>query len=149
MAKEKLFQVGVKALIENKEGRFLLFRADTTYEHVGNVKQYWDLAGGRIKEGQTVDTALRREIEEETGIKEIESFEFFTAVVSNHEIPIAEGRKTGLILMIYRVKIAEKAEIILSPEHDLFEWADKKTAAKRLADKYPPEFTKNSFRRLK
>lgn len=141
MASEKLFQVGVKALIENEEGRILVFRADTTYEHLGDVEPYWDLAGGRIKEGQTVEQALRREIEEETAVKEIESFDLFTSVVSNHEIPLKGGGKTGLVLMIYKVKIPKGAEIRLSPEHDLFEWVDKTTAAKRLADKYPPEFT--------
>lgn len=138
---EKLFQVGVKALIVNDEGKILVFRADTTYEHVGDVEPYWDLAGGRIKEGQTVEQALKREIKEETDINEIESFEFFTAVISNHEIPLAGGGKTGLVLMVYKVKLPKNSQIKLSSEHDLFEWADKTTAAKRLSDKYPAEFT--------
>ena len=43
--------------------------------------------------------------------------------------------------MIYKVKIPKDAKIKLSPEHDKYEWVDKKEAAKRLADKYPPEFT--------
>lgn len=141
MTKEKLFQVGVKALIVNEEGGILIFRADTTYDHVGDVEPYWDLAGGRIKEGQTSEQALKREIKEETGLTEIESFEFFTAVISNHEIPLSSGGKTGLVLMIYKVKLTKNSKIMLSPEHDLFEWVDKSTAAKRLRNKYPAEFT--------
>ena len=74
MSKEKLFQVGVKALIEDESGKVLVFRADTTYEHPEGVEAYWDIAGGRIKEGQNVEQALKREVEEETGIKKIESF---------------------------------------------------------------------------
>ena len=141
MSKEKLFQVGVKALIENESGKILVFRADTAYGHVGDVEPYWDIAGGRIKEGQTVKQALSREIEEETGITKIESTEFFTAVISKHEIPLSDGAKTGLVLMIYKAKVPKDAEIKLSPEHDKYEWVNKKEAAKRLADKYPPEFT--------
>ena len=49
MAKEKLFQVGIKALIENEEGKILLFHADINYDHKGATEAYWDLAGGRIK----------------------------------------------------------------------------------------------------
>lgn len=141
MSKEKLFQVGVKALIEDKSGKILVFRADTTYDHPDGVEQYWDIAGGRIKEGQNVEQALKREIEEETGITEIKSFELFTSVISNHEITLGEGIKTGLVLMIYKVTIPEDSEIKLSPEHDKYEWVDKKEAAKLLADKYPLEFT--------
>ena len=141
MAKEKLFQVGVKALIENESGKILVFRADVTYNHIGDVEPYWDIAGGRIKEGQTLEEALKREIKEEADITEIKSFEFFTAVISNHEIPLENGRKAGLILMIYKIKMPKDAEIKLSPEHDAYAWVSKKEAAKRLSNKYPPEFT--------
>lgn len=136
-----MFQVGVKALIEDEPGKILIFRADTTYDHPEGVEPYWDIAGGRIKEGQNVEQALSREIEEETGITKIESFEFFTAVISNHEIRLDDGTKTGLVLMVYKVRIPKDAKIKLSPEHDKYEWADKKVAAKRLENKYPPEFT--------
>ena len=141
MSKEKLFQVGVKALIEDESGKVLVFRADTTYEHPEGVEAYWDIAGGRIKEGQNVEQALKREVEEETGIKKTESFEFFSAVISNHEITLDDGKKSGLVLMIYKVRIPKRARIYLSEEHIGVEWVDKKEAAKRLADKYPPEFT--------
>ncbi len=141
MSKEKLFQVGIKALIENKDGKLLIFRADTKYDHIGEVEPYWDIAGGRIKEGQTIEATLKREVEEETGISKIDSFEFFTAVISKHEIPLENGSKSGLVLMIYRVKLPENSKIQLSPEHDKYEWVDPKVAGKRLADKYPPEFT--------
>ena len=141
MSKEKLFQVGVKALIEDKSGNILVFRADTTYDHPDGVEPYWDIAGGRIKEGQAPEQALAREIEEETGITQMESSEFFTAVISNHEVRLDDGIKTGLVLMVYKVKVPANSEIKLSPEHDKYEWVDRKEAAKRLADKYPPEFT--------
>ena len=141
MAKEKLFQVGVKALIENDKGEILIFRADTSYDHIGDVDTYWDIAGGRIKEGQTIESTLQREVEEETGISKIVASEFFTAVVSKHEIPFKDGVMSGLVLMIYKVKVPQNSKIVLSPEHDKYEWVDKKLAAKRLANKYPPEFT--------
>lgn len=140
MAKEKLFQVGVKGLIENKSGQILLFKADVS-QHRIQTTAYWDIPGGRIQEGHSALMTLRREIAEEAGITKIIEPTFFSAVISNHEIPLADGKRSGLLLMIYKVKIPAKTKITLSDEHTGVEWVDKKEAAKRLAHKYPPEFT--------
>jgi 8-oxo-dGTP diphosphatase len=140
MADTKLFNVGIKGLIEDLEGKVLLLKADIS-NHRAVTEPYWDIPGGRIEEGQNVLEVLKREIEEETGVKELKSeAEFFHAVVSNHEIPF-EDKMLGLILMIYKVKIPENSKIRLSKEHIDYEWVDKKEAAKRLSHKYPSEFT--------
>jgi len=52
-----------------------------------------------------------------------------------------EKYKLGLVLMVYKVKIPAYSRITLSDEHTDYEWVDKKEAAKRLAHKYPTEFT--------
>jgi 8-oxo-dGTP pyrophosphatase MutT (NUDIX family) len=141
MAKEKLFQVGIKGLIEDSVGRILLFKADVSKFRL-QQKAYWDIPGGRIQEGQTAAEALQREIEEETGIKTIAGSKFFTSVISNHQIPIAgTNKKSGLVLMIYKVQIPKGSKVVMSEEHTGVEWVDKQEAAKRLSDKYPPEFT--------
>ncbi len=139
MAKEKLFWVGIKGLIENKKGQILLLQSSLKGHTVPSPK-YWDIPGGRIQEGQSVDEALRREIEEETGITKLLSVDFFTGVISNHQIPF-EGTTLGLVLMVYRVRVPEDSRITLSDEHIASEWVDKKEAAGRLAHKYPKDFT--------
>lgn len=138
MANEKLFHVGIKALIENEQGLILLLKAPA-WER-GNIEAHWDIPGGRIQEGQNATEVLAREVEEETGIRKIESFDFFTAVVSNHQIPF-EDKMLGLVLMIYKVRIPKNSQIKISDEHVAHEWVSAKEAAKRLAQKYPPEFT--------
>ncbi|MBX4197251.1 NUDIX hydrolase [Candidatus Saccharibacteria bacterium] len=140
MAKEKLFQVGVKGLIENKAGQVLLFKADVS-KHRAQTTAYWDIPGGRIQDGHGVLDTLKREIKEEAGIATISNLRFFTSVISKHEIPTDSGKKMGLVLMIYKVTIPERSRIVLSEEHTGVEWVNKKEAAKRLAHKYPPEFT--------
>jgi ADP-ribose pyrophosphatase YjhB (NUDIX family) len=139
MNKEKLFYIGIKGLIKNKSGEVLLLKADVT-KHRKNTEPYWDIPGGRITEGQGVAETLSREIKEETGIEKIESCEFFTAVVSNHEIPV-DDKMLGLALMIYEVQIPKGSKIKLSDEHIAYEWVDKHEAARRLSNKYPAEFT--------
>lgn len=138
MANEKLFHVGIKALIENGRGEVLLLKAPVWEK--GNIKAHWDIPGGRIQEGQSIEATLNREIEEETGVKKIEYSEFFTAIISNHQIP-HKDIMLGLVLMVYKVRIPKNSKIKLSEEHTDYEWASKKEAVKRLSYKYPPEFT--------
>jgi 8-oxo-dGTP pyrophosphatase MutT (NUDIX family) len=139
MAQEKLFQIGVKALITNSAGRILVL--DSGEWHLKHQTQHWDIPGGRIKEGHSVLETLQREVEEETGIKKINDQQFFTAVVSNFkDIPAGE-HMVGLVLMVYKVKVPENSKITLSHEHSGYEWVSPEEAAKRLVYKYPPEFT--------
>lgn len=56
-------QVGVKALLKNKEGKYLLVRrSPQKYPEVGAK---WDIVGGRINPGTPLMENLKREIEEE------------------------------------------------------------------------------------
>jgi len=138
MAKEKLFHVGVKALITNEKNQILIL--DVNGELYGNKDAQWDIPGGRIQEGHTLEETLRREIEEEIGITKISKPEFYTAVISNHEIPL-DGYKLGLIIMVFKVKIPLNSKIVLNEENLGYKWASRKEAAKYLEHKYPIEFT--------
>jgi 8-oxo-dGTP pyrophosphatase MutT (NUDIX family) len=140
MSKEKLFFVGIKGLIRNSAGQYLLLKASVR-NHTVNTKPYWDIPGGRIEEGADALTTLQREIEEETGITVIRNAQFLTAVISHHQIPLDNGTTAGLVLMVYTVEIEEGTAINLSPEHTDYEWVDSTVAAERLSNKYPEDFT--------
>ncbi len=57
-------QVGVKALLKNSEGKFLLLRRNP--EKYPEMTAKWDIVGGRIDAGSTLLENLKREIKEET-----------------------------------------------------------------------------------
>ena len=58
--------MGVKALLQNKEGKYLLVRRSSDkYPEVGPK---WDIVGGRINPGETLLENLKREIKEETNL---------------------------------------------------------------------------------
>jgi 8-oxo-dGTP pyrophosphatase MutT (NUDIX family) len=139
MAKEKLFQVGIKALITNDKDEILLL--NTGDWHLKDQEAHWDIPGGRIQEGSDILETLHREVEEETGITGVADVHFFTAVIANFPDRDIDGHMVGLILMVYRVKIPQISNITLSEEHSGYEWAEPKEAAKRLSYKYPAEFT--------
>lgn len=137
MANEKKFHVGIKVLIENPDGQVLLMKTMAWKPNPA----HWDIPGGRIQEGQTVDDTMAREVEEETGVTDITNPQFFTAVISNIEIPLKDGEVVGLVLMIYKATIPSDSHIQLSEEHTDYEWVSKVEAAERLSFKYPKEFT--------
>jgi ADP-ribose pyrophosphatase YjhB (NUDIX family) len=60
-------QVGVKALIQNSSGKYLLLRRAKTM--VNETETHWDIPGGRIEPEEGLQNALRREIAEETGLR--------------------------------------------------------------------------------
>lgn len=61
-------QVGVKVLLKNSKGNYLLvLRSIKKYPEVKYPK--WDVVGGRIIPGTPLFSNLKREVEEETGLK--------------------------------------------------------------------------------
>jgi ADP-ribose pyrophosphatase YjhB (NUDIX family) len=57
-------QVGVKVFLKNKNGEFLLLKRNT--EKYKNIKDFWDIPGGRIIPGTFLIENLKRELKEET-----------------------------------------------------------------------------------
>jgi 8-oxo-dGTP pyrophosphatase MutT (NUDIX family) len=141
MASEKLFHVGVKALIVNADDQVLVLNVNTT-KFKEDKTPHWDIPGGRIQEGQSALETLQREVLEETGIETIENAEYLTGVISNIEIPVSDELRVGLVLVVYKVSVPPNSTISLSNEHIGYEWVSRADAAERLRYKYPEEFTK-------
>ena len=137
MSKHKSYHLGVKGLIRNSEGKILLlYKSKGRSEKFGR-RPAWDLPGGRIEEGLSIKETLKRELKEETGIKNFENKGLFYAVVSNYEFV---DIRRGLILFIYEIKPIGNFRVKLNDEHVKFDWFDKKRAAKLLRIKYPSDF---------
>ncbi len=63
---EIILQVGVKALLKNKQGKYLLVKR--SHKKYSEVKGRWDIVGGRIVPGISLMENLAREVKEETGL---------------------------------------------------------------------------------
>ena len=62
-----VLQVGVKVLLKNSQGKYLLVRRNPKkYPEVGPK---WDIVGGRINPGFILMENLKREVKEETGLE--------------------------------------------------------------------------------
>ncbi len=104
-------QVGVKILLKNKEGKFLLLqRNPVKYPEVGAK---WDIVGGRINPGLPLLENLKREVMEEAGLE----------IVGDPKLILAQDIiKTDkhVVRLTYMGEAA--GEVKLSEEHSEFRW---------------------------
>jgi 8-oxo-dGTP pyrophosphatase MutT (NUDIX family) len=98
----------VGAIVANKDGRYLLLK---------RPDDYWEFPKGHQKVGETDMETLRRELEEETGIKEFELVKGF--VKTNEWISSSSGNNRSVL--IYLIKV-ESSVITLSEEHNQYVW---------------------------
>jgi 8-oxo-dGTP diphosphatase len=131
---EDCFHLGVKTLIRNDVGKLLLLEKQHRIKGV-----YWDIPGGRLQKGESLVETLRRELEEETGLKNIEGAYPFTMIVTHIRIP-TQTNDVGLILSIYRYDMNSTFTPQLSAEHTNFGWFTIPEAAELLKSQYPSEF---------
>ena len=104
-------QVGVKILLKNKEGKFLLLqRNPVKYPEVGAK---WDIVGGRINPGLPLLENLKREVMEEAGLE----------IIGEPKLIIAQDILKTDKHVVRLTYIGEAVgEVKLSNEHSEFRW---------------------------
>lgn len=118
-------QLTVKAVVVDKDGRVLLLkRAD---KEITNGSKY-DLPGGGIEKGETVEKSLKRELNEELGLDNIE----VGSIIRVSEYP--EGHEKFDKLKALRfIAYYNGGEIKLNPrEHSDYEWLNIDDAINKL-----------------
>lgn len=106
----KPWGLAVRAIIRDEAGRWLLVRRSSQCKHFAGT---WELPGGKMDPGETVDAALRREVREETGLSVRPSG---VAGVTEYEMAKAH------VVSLYFNTVMEAGEVTLSAEHDAFNW---------------------------
>lgn len=115
--------VAMKAIIVN-DGKILLLRESA--EHDTNTKAgKYQFPGGRIDPGEPFADGLRREIKEETGM-EVEIGEPFYV---GEWFPVIKGAPHHIVAVFLICK-PSTTEVVISEEHDAYEWADPEVAQK-------------------
>ena len=106
-----IVQIGVKALIFNKEDKVLLLKC-VPRENSG---VYWDMPGGRIQGKESLASNLKREIFEETGLKGINIGKIVGVQEFQHE-------HKHIIRLTYVARVTSIKKIMLSDEHSEYKW---------------------------
>lgn len=109
-----ILSVGVKALIINKRGEYLVLKRTHPYE--GESEPRWDVPGGRINPGEPTQEAVKREVREETNL-EVTSINKILAAQDILRVP---GKHLVRITYLVSVKLGE---VVLDPnEHTQYQW---------------------------
>jgi len=106
----KPFGLALKAVLLDDGGRSLVIRRSSSNESsVGD----WEWPGGKCEPGEAFDQALRREVQEETGL-DVE----LRALAGATQFETPEAR---VVLLCVEARVLG-GEVRLSAEHDEFAW---------------------------
>lgn len=130
------FFVAGHALIE-RDGKYLVTRRSKCNDY---MPLKWDIPGGIVKAGETLEEAIKREVDEETRLTvQVKHVVFIYA--NRDQLPVRQTFQA-----VYLCQYSS-GEVQLDPsEHDLYEWvgyddiADINTIAflRELAESYHP-----------
>jgi 8-oxo-dGTP diphosphatase len=111
--------LAAKAIIRNREGKFLILRESGSYDEGTNIGK-WDVPGGRLEEEETLHDGLAREVSEEVGLK----FVVERLLDARENFPVIKNQKTHIVRLYYLCSTTD-TDVILSTDHDRFEWITK------------------------
>ena len=113
----KLF-IATKSIIVNS-GKVLVIRESSEYEDASHAGAY-DVVGGRLDLGEHFHEALRREVEEESGITDIK---FNNPFFMDDIRPTVKSENWQIIRTFFESS-TETTEVTLSQDHDHYKWID-------------------------
>ena len=126
--KEGRFYIGIGCILENtRTEKILLLRRSS---HLDFAPQIWDDVGGRMRQLETPQETLQREIQEETGINDLEIIKPISISNYYRGEKIAENQ---MIVITYWCQTST-TEIRLSEEHDQYVWIAPEEALRKISD---------------
>ena len=128
-----------------KSAGAIIFRIENNVPHyllVHYESGHWEFAKGHIEDGEKPEDAARREIAEETGIKDIKIIPGFKEYIkyffrNNYNLKKEDKNKAPWIfkLVVFYLAQTNTKEVNISEEHTGFVWLPYQEASKKLTFK--------------
>jgi len=113
----------------NKEIKYLLLHYPSNAKA---KKEYWDLPKGHIEKNEKEKTTVIREVEEETGLKDIKIIEGFKELIKYF---FKFQGKTIFKTVVFYLAETKTKEVKISGEHIGYKWLPYEQALKQLTFK--------------
>lgn len=150
-------EISAGAVVFRKENRNILFlilhyaSASSRSASSGKKDGHWDFVKGHIEEGESVEETIRREAEEETGIKDLNFIEGFKENIKYTfswppKDKLEEGQRAEAIFKIvtFRLASTKTEKVVLSFEHTGFVWLPYEEAIEKITYKNAKEILKKA-----
>ena len=129
--------------LEKSAGAIVFYRGEKGIEYLF-LHHRWghlDFPKGNIEKGENILKTVRREIEEETGLKKIDLIPEFKEYVKYF---YSLKGKTIFKIVIFFLAETKKKEVKISPEHVGFKWLSYQEALKELSFKNAKDILKKA-----
>ncbi|HEX8762813.1 MAG TPA: NUDIX domain-containing protein [Candidatus Saccharimonadales bacterium] len=120
-------QVGVKVLIKNEAGQYLLLQRSESLPDGTGIR--WDIPGGRIDASEKLLEALKRELREEIGV----DLRVKPVLIAAQDILIADI-DLHVVRLTYTAEMV--GEVSLGNEHQNYKWVTVADGLKLNTDPY-------------
>jgi len=125
--------------LDGKEPKFLLLKYPT----------YWGFAKGIIEKGESIEETAEREVEEETGFKDLEILPGFTFVQEWFYRFKGELIKKKATFLLGKIKKEDAEKVRLSQEHEDFSWNSYEDAIEKMKIKNNKDMLTKSYEFIK
>ncbi len=130
-------QVGVKVLLQNDKNEYLFIQRTVKME--GETEPHWDIPGGRIDPSEPLMDALRREIDEETGME----LSGIPKLLAAQDI-FVQAKDLHVVRLTYEAK--GSGDVVVSDEHQKVSWWTSEQALAQNIDSYVREVLRDQER---
>lgn len=117
-----------KAVLQNGNNEILLLRRS---ESDTRRPLQWDLPGGMLDQGESLENCIIREIQEETNLKATDLYPVFTKT-EVRKWENKEGKQTENVVFIFYIGKVSSDNLKLSFEHDKFLWVGLRKALENI-----------------
>lgn len=126
--------------VKKSAGAIVFHRAPAgkiEYLLLKHSEKYWNFPKGQIEKGESDIEAARREIEEETGLKNLRIISGFKAFEKyfyrgSKKYSEKEEGKTIMKIVVFYLAESKTRDVKISHEHQGYEWLDLESALERL-----------------
>jgi len=130
-------------MIKEKSAGAIIFKRDGKIRYLFLKKkyktEYWDLPKGNIEKDEKEEETVRREIQEETGLKDLKFVPGFKEKINYF---YKNDRGTVFKEVIFFLVESKSEEVKISPEHTSYEWVTYTEALKRAKENTRKVFEK-------